>query len=521
MLHTLFLLSVFFVSAQDVRYIDIIVEPPFECPEDYWGPYDYRWVYDLGNYLHIRTKPATVKRFLPFGIGDTITPELAFETERRLRKTNFIAEAKVESFGTDSGETAQVIVQDLWTTELSPTLSYEGSVYEWGIEFEEVNLLGYGIEINGNFRHDEDYDNWRVGLRLPKILPLDSDLSIYYSDATEVIGPNSAGIRINRERRRDSDKYIFKMGVFTSGGEYPIWYDSHVKGPDYKIDDEGQYIGGKYLVTEKFGIGTGFSNLSLKREKIGDYPEAEDYYSRKLRVATAGFSLVDRAYYTETDVDAFGRTEDIPYGVAINLEGGIGPDNMSPYARLKGIVEIPVGPIYGSFSASFIRYSQMESYSASFRFFSDKFLWSRIAGRCFYGTLSGEPPESFYKIDGQTCLRGYQTYTQTGDRTLFGNLEYRLFTPYELFSIRFGACAFFDFGTAWDNSKEYIDLSNIGNEIIGDYGIELRFGSTSSTTGQILRVSVARTFDYTWEFELSSGQLFGTYFDMEHRVPLP
>lgn len=508
--------------AGGIDYIEVGLLPPFTTPDEYWGPLDYRWAYNVANRLHIKTKRATVQRFLSFEVGDSLTPELVIEAERRLRQTDFIGEAKIELIRTDSGNVASVIAQDLWTTKLAPSLSYKGRVFEWAVEAEEVNLLGYGVGFSGKFRHDEDYDSWFTSLKLPKMLPGHSTLSFAHSNATENVGPKSTGIAWSRQRHRDSDRFMWNAGAYRRGGNYPMWLDGHTRGPEYSIDDEGQYFGAKYLIGERFGIGGGFTNASLMHEKTsGDFPDETDRFERKLRVLTAGVSLVKREYLTVVDVDAFGRTEDIPYGVSIALEGGVGPKDYSPYGRFTGIVEMPMGPIFGAFSCGFLRYSRTESYYTSFRFFSDKFLWSRIAGRLYYGTLSNEPPDTYYMIGGQSCLRGYSTYAQTGDRAIYGNLEWRFFTPIEILSVRLGACAFVDFGTAWDLSREEIALSDLPDEMLGDYGIELRFGSRSSTTGQILRASVARTFDNTWEFELSSGQLFKTILGLDHRVPLP
>ncbi len=511
-----------FATAQTVDYIQVAVEPPFEYPDSYWGPYDYRWAYNVGNYIHIESKPSTVKRFLPFDVGDNLTDQLACETERRLRCTQFFGEAAVRLIETDSGNVAHITVQDLWTTKLSPSLSYEGRVYEWAIEFEEVNLLGYGVGVSGRYRHDEDYDSWHGSLGLTKMLPFQSDLYFSFTDATKLIGPTRTAIGLNRDRLSDCDPIIWRAGGIVVGGEYNTWLDGHIRGPSYTADDHYLYFGAKYIFGEKIGIGAGFHDSAIRRVRIGeDFPDAVEDYKRDLRVVTGGVSLVRRDFYTAEDVDAFGRTEDIPYGVAIGLEGGAGPSDMAPYARFSGTIGIPVGPVYGAFACHFVRQAQTEAYSASMRFFSEKFLWSRFYGRFFYGTVSNSPPESFYRVGGQTSLRSYQTNMQTGNRTLFGNLEYRLFTPYEFFSVRMGACAFLDFGAAWDTSQEYFDLRNIDDRIIGDYGIELRFGSTSSTTGQIMRVSVARTFDNLWELELSSGQLFDSYLNLDHRVPLP
>ncbi len=518
----IFLVSVVFTAAQGIRYIDIIVEPPFEYPITYWGPYDYRWVYNLGNSFHVNSKPSTVNRFVPFEIGDTVGDDLACETARRLRETQFFGEATVEIIDTDSGRVAVIIVQDLWTTKLSPSMAYEGRVYEWAVEFEEVNLLGYGVGIRGGFRHDEDYDSWFSGLKLSKVLPFHSDLSVYYSDATKSIGPTQTSLAISRDRRRDCDPLIWRFGGYVCGGEHTTWQDGHIQGADYTIDDQSVYGGAKYIFGEKIGLGAGLSYSSLKREKMGgEFPDFPQEYHREVGVLSAGLSYVERRYFTARDVDAFGITEDIPFGVSIGLEGGAGPEGMSPYGRFSGTFGFPIGPFFSAFSCHALKLSQTESYSASFRFFSDKFFWSRIAGRLFYGTISNESPESFYHVGGQTCLRSYPTNMQVGNRTIFGNLEYRLFTPYEFFSIRVGACAFVDFGTAWDASRETYHLRDLGDKIVGDYGIELRFGSTSSTTGQVFRASIARTFDNLWEFELSSGQLFNSYLNLDHRVPLP
>jgi len=511
-----------FAAAQAIDYIDVDVEPPFEYPDSYWGPYDYRWAYKVGNYLHIDSKPSTIKRFLPFEIGDTLTEELAFETERRLRCTQFFGEAEVRVFDTDSGSVAHITVQDLWTTKLSPSLSYEGRVYEWALEFEEVNLLGYGVGISGSYRHDEDYNSWYSSLRLTKMLPFHSDIYLYHSNATQSVGPMKTGFVITRNQRSDCDPFIVKAGAFSGGGVYPTWQDGHISGPNYTIDDYSAYIGAKYIFDEKIGVGGGFSASSIEREKIDEeFPEYPEEYSRELNVASAGLSYVERKFFTARDVDAFGITEDIPYGVSLNLEGGADPSGGIPYHRLSAIAARPNGPIYTAISFNLLKQSQTHNYSASMRFFTDKFLWSRFYGRFFYGTVSNAPPEAFYRVGGQSSLRSYQTNMQTGNRTLFGNLEYRLFTPYEFFSVRMGACAFLDFGAAWNTSDEYFDLRNIDDRIIGDYGIELRFGSTSSTTGQIMRVSVARTFDNLWEFELSSGQLFVSYLNLDNRVSLP
>ena len=159
------------LCAQRVDYIEYSVLPVFDEEGEYWGPYDYRWAYKILNDLHIRSRPSAVRRFLAFDIGDTLDPEIIIESERRLRGTNFIGEAEIESERRDSGNVAIVTVTDLWTTKLAPSFSYKGQVVEWGLEFEEVNFLGLGFHLRAGFDHDEDYDSWIFAFDLPRILP--------------------------------------------------------------------------------------------------------------------------------------------------------------------------------------------------------------------------------------------------------------------------------------------------------------------------------------------------------------
>ena len=513
----LFALSLF---ADVIDYVRIELLPVFDETGDYWGPYDYRWAYKVGNVLHVKSRASTVKRFLTFAPGDTIDESLVDESERRLRKTDFIEDAWITIIETDSGNTAMVIVRDLWTTKLSPSLSYKGKVLEWAVEAEEINLIGTGVGISGIYKHDEDYNSWGAGLKLPRMLPYKTTLSLYYSDATEIIGPTYKTISISRGRCKDSDNIIYSAGATAVGGEYPTWRDNNTAGPSYLADDYEQFAGAKYLFSHEFGFGIGIYNSRISRFiEENDFPENPAGYDRRLEVITSGISFLKREFTKLRDVDAFGRTEDIPTGSIISIDAGLGPKGSSPYASVFGVLGLKTGPIYHNSSFFYRRLNQTETSYVKYLFFSDKFLSSRLCGKFYLGRISNAPPESYYRVGGQSCLRSYRTYTQIGQNTVFANIESRIFTPVEILSIRIGGALFIDAGKAWDGPS--LDFDKSDKPFIGDYGLELRFASTSSTTGQILRISLARTFEGFWEFELSSGQLFNSYRGLEHNIPLP
>ena len=525
MIKRLAIIILFVVSAaiaQRVDYIEFTVLPVFDEQGEYWGPYDYRWVYGILNKLHVRSKPSAIRRFLAFGIGDTLTPSLISESERRLRSTQFIGEARVEIIESDSGNVAAVTVSDLWTTKLSPSLAYRGRVLEWGVEAEEVNLVGWGVHLRTLFDHDEDFDSWFLGLDLPRMLPWNSSLRLFHSGATQVVGPTHSGFTLSKARRRDSDRIIYTVGMGSSGGDYPTWRDGNVNGPSYLIDDYIQFAGGRYLFTPHFGVGFGLLNSRVQRTKIGDdFPDEPDDFGQRLEIFSTGVSFLNRKFATDRDVDGFGRTEDIPSGWQFALDGGFDMNLAMKYTMGYAALAGGIGPIHSAWNCSYKRVDKTEKMGVAARFFTDKFLSGRLCGKIAYLSISGGFPENYYRVGGQSCLRSYRSYEQVGERTMVTNLEWRIFTPFEFFSVRVGGAAFVDAGTAWDNSDGDFDMFSTPKPLIGDAGLELRLGSTSSTTGQIARLSLARAFDGSWEISLASGQLFRTYIDLEHGIPLP
>ncbi|MCK5832696.1 hypothetical protein KAH81_03400 [bacterium] len=508
--------------AQRVDYIEYKVLSPFEEDGDYWGPYDYRWVYAILNELHVDSKPIAIARFLAFSEGDKLTTELIAESERRLRKTDFIGEAEIVVERRDSGYVAVVTATDLWTTKIAPSFSYEGRVLEWSFELEEVNLLGWGLHFRTRYDHDEDYDSWLMGLDLPRMLPGGASFGIFHSDETEDIGSRTTSFYLSKSRLRDADRLIYKAGMFTTSGVYSTWLDGNIEGPSFKIDDQAQYIGAKYLFHQNLGLGFGIKNAVVKREVCDTavYPTAE-YIDKEYEVVSIGLSYLNRDYVIDRDVDAFGRTEDIPIGFLLNAEGGLDSHFDANYVYVSAVFTGFIGENIYALNAYCKTVDETERIAASLRFSSKMMLSGRLCGRLGYSSIYNGCPEAKYRVGGQSVLRSYRSYAQVGERMTYGNLEWRIFTPFEFFSVRLGGALFIDAATAWDFSDGDFSFTNSPKPLYGDVGFELRLGSISSTTGQIARLGVARAFDGTWEFSLSSGQLFRTYVGLDHRIPVP
>src|SRR4030067_809499 len=103
-----------------------------------------RFPFKLANKLHMVSKEGIISRELLFGPGEPLDYQKVDETERNLRKLQFLTNIKI-TYQTDS-DTADVFVhtQDLWT--LSPSISASGgggkNKFSFGIDAE--NFLGKG-----------------------------------------------------------------------------------------------------------------------------------------------------------------------------------------------------------------------------------------------------------------------------------------------------------------------------------------------------------------------------------------
>jgi hypothetical protein len=145
--------------------------------------------FEIGNKLHIETRPGTVRRRLLFREGDTITKGVLLETEKALRGEEFLADAIIEVMPWQDG-TAHVKVTtfDQWTTVPGFSLQRLGGEWIYWIGPVESNFLGTGQRIGAFVGHDQirntvwlDYNNNALTDRRLRLMAHTAWLSDGYS----------------------------------------------------------------------------------------------------------------------------------------------------------------------------------------------------------------------------------------------------------------------------------------------------------------------------------------------------
>ncbi|MDB5047073.1 MAG: hypothetical protein JWO30_144 [Fibrobacteres bacterium] len=124
-------------------------------------------LFELGNKLHIESRPGTIRRRLLFREGDIVTKGTLLETEKTLRQEEFLADAIIEVLPWQDGTVhVKVTTYDQWTTVPGFSLQRLGGEWIYWVGPVESNLLGTGQRLGFFVGHDQfrdtrwlDYNN--------------------------------------------------------------------------------------------------------------------------------------------------------------------------------------------------------------------------------------------------------------------------------------------------------------------------------------------------------------------------
>lgn len=143
-------------EGRQITGIDIRTQPPY--PDRFlrrWEP-----LVQAIHRLHVTTRPAVVRRFLAFGIGDTCSWLRLAESERILRSQPFLADATITVHA--EGDGVRVYVETIDEISLVGGLSATAeSPFLTSLRVGERNVMGGALEITGEWREGFYYrDTW-------------------------------------------------------------------------------------------------------------------------------------------------------------------------------------------------------------------------------------------------------------------------------------------------------------------------------------------------------------------------
>ncbi|OWP63606.1 hypothetical protein CDA63_08485 [Hymenobacter amundsenii] len=448
-----------------------------------------------GNTFHMKTSRSRVRQVLLLREGRELEPQALAESERLLRQTSEILDARVfvdERTSTADSVDVIVITKDLFSLNGSYQLRDVGAGI---VGLRDVNFLGLGHQFRNKFAYGRRDDG-------PQAQPWAYEGS-YQVPFREFIYGRARYLNETRHREgnigfsRDfysintryagAVNYSFYDRLFPIGGdgsaERPYNYQAlrfnvqdvwlgrafQPKSYDLGYESPGRIIGAARVIRTNY------------QEKPFDY-----YQSANLMLGTVGYSV--RRYYKDKYLFGFGRTEDIPTGSLVSFTTGyeFNPAGNRRYygLRVSSATYRPQrGYLYlsGEFGG-FVRGRgndwQQGLLSGEVLYFTRLYHTGNLQWRHFLWQRTSlglhRRPDEYLTIEGERGLRGFRPANfLSGTSRVTLNYETTMYTPLSFLGFRMAVVGFAD--VAWLNARKPDRLLPFFEKPYSGFGMGLRF----------------------------------------------
>jgi len=311
-----------------IRSITIFVLDVFGPTIDDVKRQPSNFIEKIGNKIHIKTSEKIIKNNLLIKEGNIYNQKLIEESERILRTLSFIEDAKfiVYSYDTLTNQVDMILlVKDLWPYGAGMELT---NVYEGNINIWNKNLFGYGREFYNNFSWNTLKSN-NIGYEGTYIL---NNIGGSFTDArfnyTENYKIQSYFIDIERNFISYKIKYGWGLHYEKTKTYHDIIFpDTTWIEIPVKYNKTSLWTGRNFSINSKNNDYNKFITIILKanQNKYFERPQvAKDFlyaYHNKTQIINTLF-YTKVSFQKDTFIYAFGKTEDVPKGLKIELTGG-------------------------------------------------------------------------------------------------------------------------------------------------------------------------------------------------------
>ncbi len=283
-----------------------------------------------GNAIHIRTAPARIRQLLLFRPGEPLLPQSLAETERLLRQTDEILDARVlVNEATATRDSVDIIVNT--TDVFSITAGFDvRSPTQAIVSAGDRNFLGLGHQFDNRYQYGRDLpQSW--GYEGTYQVPFRNFVYArgYYFNEFE---SHSGGVAVQRDFYSPSTRWAGALSLDAFNLRIVLPRDAppqEGQEPNFQIrsfTSQSLWLG-RALRLRSYDLG--YENPgriivagSILHEDHATNPaNTPDDRTRTIYLGTVGYSV--RRYYKDKYLFGFGRTEDVPTGTLLSLTGGL------------------------------------------------------------------------------------------------------------------------------------------------------------------------------------------------------
>jgi hypothetical protein len=469
-------------------------------------PEENRALFRLANRLHPVTRPGVVEQLLTFRSGEPFSRQAMAESERALRATQFLYDARIRPVRLRDGRVdVEVVTRDMWTLKANAAFKRSGGENSTRFSIEDSNFLGSGKDFMLDRTSDLERDSFLYRYRDLSFLGSRTKLELWYSD-------NSDG----ELRRMKVEQPFYALDAKWAFGV-------HVKSDD-RVDP--LYTLGKVvqrfrhretLVESHFGLGRPQEDASVHRWRLGftyhDHlfepapgfqPRAALPRDRRLAYPWIGYHYLADRFILTRNLDRIDRSEDVNLGLDFQTRIGYstgmlgGRENsllasstaswgVTPGSNSLLRLELRAGGRLDDGEAANVQVG------GSARFYRrTNWLDSVFFARLDLDATHRRDPETQLLLGGDSGLRGYPVRYQDGDRRVLLTLEQRFYTDWNILQLfNVGGAVFFDAGKAWFDGPG----ARYSEGVLKDVGIGLRLSNSRSSSATMVHIDLAFPLD--------------------------
>ncbi|MGZ3864891.1 MAG: hypothetical protein ACXVC6_07965 [Bacteroidia bacterium] len=459
-----------------IRKIRITVYDPFGYTVSDTVLHKINTSQKLGNHLHVTTRRWVINNKLLFKPNDTLNALSISESERLLRQSVYINDARITVAGvpkTDSVD-VNVVVQDKWPVTIPAEITDVSS----NAKFRNQNLFGTGQQFEQfvKYTHPDKMD-YSGSYTIANLDRTYISSQLYYQ--TNKTG-TSTGIIFDGPFYSPLAQWAGTAALSKSWSTF--YYKDPVDGRDSHTEISNMYydlwLGKNIKISDKKTFFDQSTNLIIGERVYGNTfqkrPAFEiDTHRINLNtlsfVGNVGFSV--QQYYKDKFIYRFGANEDVPEGLIIQfLYGAVKKEfasvkyyNGIEFARAQhfnfGYLSITAsyGIFFNSFMSNDITTNFRLYYFSNLRRFGKWYVRIFSNSNLVYG-LNKSPSEKLTLTADD--LYGFSSGTLNGNTKLVMDMETVAYAPYNVMGFKFAPVLLAGVGLI-DNDHDHLFESNL------------------------------------------------------------
>ena len=506
------------ISPMQIEHIDIIRQNVFDQKEA-----NQNFFYNFVNSLHPLTKERVIRNELLFYKGDTLDASLLEESERNLRRLEFIGDARITIDTLDNEQVrVRVNTEDCWTMGVQSGFKQEGGITSMYLGLKDGNFRGAGQKLTMSYQYRSDMHNphgIQFFFREPHLFNTNWRTILQYK--------NSEDLRIQTiliDRLFIHDQFEWAASFYTDFGKALIKeYENGKIMQQYQLSRANQEI----WFSRSMGKNLKFRYTCGYYRNRTTSPNIDNRSFENIDLISLAINLMKRTYYKDQFLNNIGRIEDIPVGFLLNLNIGknlrIFRENPNEFFyRADWLHAMKVRSSYylsyilsassylqGNIANDFsLRFTLLQNFKLPLK----QTLLVRLSGVRGFRWSQGQQ----LILGSNTGLRGYSAYEFSGQRQLLINLEDRIFPNVNFWLFHIGGAFFFDSGMVW-KEEQLFHRQRFHSSV----GLGLRIANKKQSGDGLLRIDLAFNLDKNrfTEIIISTGQLISAFSNIDFIAP--